>query len=207
MLLPKKAPTHARRLILLSTALFLGACSVDKSTAPASQVSAKSETSMFVPSDASKALIGVVDGTYSIVVDPTQNQSFNLGPNHLDIPAYGICDLLLSGYGAQYWDRNCTPQRAPVTITVIIKNASSDHPSIDFYPAMRFNPSKTVQLFMYAPNVSSTDAKNWQMLYCPDFGGCFDESLYDSQLVTKIDYRNNVLFRRVKHFSGYTVAE
>ena len=207
MLLPKKAPTHARRLILLATALVLSACSVDKSTAPASQVSAKSETSMFVPTDAAKALIGVVDGTYSVTVDPTRDQSFNLGPNHLDIPAYGICDLLVSGYGSQYWDRPCMPQRAPVVLTVIIKNASSDHPSIDFFPAMRFNPYRTVQLFMYAPNVSITDAKNWQMLYCPDLGGCFDESQYDASLQTKIDYKNNVLFRRVKHFSGYTVAE
>ena len=189
------------------TALVLSACTAEKSTAPASQLSAKTETSMFVPTDAAKALIGVVDGTYSVTVDPSKDNSFNLGPNHLDIPANGICDLLLSGYGAQYWDKPCQPQRGPVVLTVIIKNASSDQPSIDFYPAMRFNPSKSVQLFMYAPKVSATDAKNWQMLYCPDFGGCFDESQYDAQLQTKIDYKNNVLFRRVKHFSGYTVAE
>ncbi len=99
------------------------------------------------------------------------------------------------------------PETSPIVLTVIIKNASSDHPSIDFYPAMRFNPNKTMQLFMYAPNVSVNDAKNWQMLYCPDFGSCFNESLYDSSLQTRIDYSNNVLFRRVKHFSGYTVAE
>ena len=162
---------------------------------------------MFVPSDAAKALIGVVDGTYSVTVDPTKDNSFNLGPNHLDIPAYGICNLVTSGYGPGYWDRSCQPQTLPVTLTVIIKNASSDHPSIDFYPAMRFNPYRSVRLYMYAPNVSVADAKNWQMLYCPDFGGCFDESVNDSSLQTRIDYTNNVLFRRVKHFSGYTVAE
>jgi hypothetical protein len=193
--------------VLLSTALFLSACSADKSTAPAAKVAATPEASMFVPSDAAKSLIGVVDGTYAVVVDPTRNNSFNLGPNHLDIPANSICNLVLSGYGADYWDRPCQPQRARVVLTVIIKNASSDNPSIDFYPAMRFNPTKTVQLFMYAPHVSVNDAKNWQMLYCPDLGGCFDESVNDASLQTKIDYRNNVLFRRVKHFSGYTVAE
>ena len=72
---------------------------------------------------------------------------------------------------------------------------------------MRFNPTKLVQLFMYAPNVSRNDAKTWKMLYCPDVGGCFDETLTDPSLGTSIDYTNNVLFRRVKHFSGYTVAE
>ena len=202
-----KAPTHLRRFAVLAVALLLGACSADSTTAPTAQVSAKSTPSMFVPTSAAKALIGVVDGTYSVTVDPTKDQSFNLGPNHLDIPALAICDMRFSGYGPAYWDRSCQPQVMPLQLTVIIKNASSDHPSMDFYPSMRFNPYKTVQLFMYAPNVSPTDAKNWKMLYCPDLGGCFDESVNDASLQTKIDYTNNVLFRRVKHFSGYTVAE
>jgi hypothetical protein len=207
MLMPKKAPTHVRRFVLLSAALVLSACSADNATAPASQVSATSASSMFVPSSAAKSMIGVVDGTYAVLIDPTQDQSFNLGPNHLDIPAGGICNLIKSGYGPKYWDKPCSPQMLPVALTVIIKNASSEHPSIDFFPAMRFNPKKTVQLFMYAPHVSRSDAKNWQMLYCPDKGGCFDESVADRSLATQIDYENNVLFRRVKHFSGYTVAE
>ena len=162
---------------------------------------------MYAPSEADKALIGVVDGTYSVTFDPTKKQSFALGPNHLDIPANGICNLVTSGYGAAYWDKPCTPQVLPVTLTVVIANAASDHPSINFYPAMRFNPSKTVNLFMYAPKVTPTDAKNWLMSYCPDLGACFDESLTDTSLATVIDYDHDMLFRRVKHFSGYTVAE
>lgn len=208
MLMPMKAPTHVRRFVLLVGALALSACSADVTTAPpAAKVSAKSTPSMFVPSAAAKSLIGVIDGTYAMTIDPTRDQSFNLGPNHLDIPAGAVCNLLRSGYGPQYWDSKCAPQFAPFELTVIIKNADSDHPSIDFYPAMRFNPSKTVQLFMYAPNVSPVDAKNWQMFYCPDGAACFDESLNDASLLTSIDYTDNVLFRRVKHFSGYTVAE
>ena len=162
---------------------------------------------MYAPTAAEKALIGVVDGTYSVTFDPTQDESFALGPNHLDIPAGAVCDLLTSGYGAAYWDQSCEPQQQPVTLTVVIQNASSDHPSINFYPAMRFDPSKNVELYMYAPHVSVTDAKNWLMSYCPDLGGCFDESATDNSLSTVIDYANDMLFRRVKHFSGYTVAE
>lgn len=206
MLMPKMATTNIRHLAVLAGALLVGACSADVTSPPASSA-AISSPSMFAPSASAKALIGMVDGTYTVTIDPTQNQSFNLGPNHLDIPADGICSLGRSGYGPKYWDRPCTPQSTPLELTVIIKNASSDHPSIDFFPAMRFNPKKTVQLYMYAPHVSRDDAKNWQMLYCPDKGGCFDESLTDRSLVTAIDYANNVLFRRVKHFSGYTVAE
>ena len=162
---------------------------------------------MFVPTASAKALIGVVDGTYSVVVDPNLDQSFNLGPNHLDIPAGAICVLGKSGYGPLFWNKSCAPQKNHLQLTVIIRNSASDNPSIDFYPAMRFSPTKQVKLYMYAPHVSATDAKNWQMFYCPNGGDCFDESLTDPSLATSIDYTNNVLFRRVKHFSGYTVAE
>jgi hypothetical protein len=206
MLMPTKAATNLRNLVLLTSALTIGACSADV-TSPSAPSAAISTPSMFVPSLSSRSLVGVVDGTYTVIVDPTQDQSFNLGPNHLDIPAGGICNLAKSGYGAKYWDKQCSPETKPVELTVIIKNASGTHPSMDFFPAMRFNPKKTVQLFMYAPRVSREDAKNWQMFYCPDKGGCFDESLTDASLATHIDYSNNVLFRRVKHFSGYTVAE
>lgn len=206
MLMPKKAPTHVRRFILLTGALVLGACSADV-TSPTASVAPVSTSSMFVPSDAAKSLVGVVDGTYSVVVDPQRDNSFNLGPNHLDIPAHAICDLGRSGYGPTYWDRGCPPQTHALVLTVIIRGAKTDHPSMDFAPAMRFDPYKKVQLYMYAPHVSLEDEKNWLMLYCPDHGKCIDESLTDASLVTNIDYTNNVLFRRVKHFSGYTVAE
>lgn len=207
MLTPKLARAVFTRYSVLVGALILGACSGEVSSPAKASLKTLQGTSMYAPSDADKALIGVVDGTYSVTFDPTKDESFALGPNHLDIPANGICDLVTSGYGAAYWDKACTPQVLPVTLTVVIANAASDHPSINFYPAMRFSPSKTVQLFMYAPNVTPTDAKNWLMSYCPDLGACFDESLTDTSLATVIDYGHDMLFRRVKHFSGYTVAE
>ena len=207
MLTPKLARAVFTRYSVLAGALILGACSGEVSSPASAAPKTLQGTSLYAPSEADKALIGVVDGTYSVTFDPTKDESFALGPNHLDIPANGICNLVTSGYGKAYWDQPCTPQVLPVTLTVVIANAASDHPSINFYPAMRFNPSKTVQLFMYAPNVTPTDAKNWLMSYCPDFGACFDESLTDTSLATVIDYSHDMLFRRVKHFSGYTVAE
>ena len=163
---------------------------------------------MFVPSAAAKALIGVADGTYTKTVDPTNDQEFSLGPNYLSLPKNSVCNLKGSTYGAAFWDASCTAEKQKFTLTVVIKNAQSAHPSIQFFPAMRFNPAaKPVQLYMYAPHVSPTDAKNWLMLYCPDKGACYDESLTDKSLTTFIDYKENMVFRRVKHFSGYTVAE
>lgn len=207
MRMPMQARPIATRLTLVA-ALLVGACSGEV-TSPAASAPTKAveATSMFVPSVSQKALIGVVDGTYAVVFDPTRNQSFSLGPNHLDIPANSVCNLLTSGYGAEYWNRPCTPHTLPITLTVVIKNSQGTHPEVQFFPAMRFNPTKSVQLFIYAPKVSRDDAKNWLMLYCADKGGCNDESRADNDLTTYIDYNNNVLFRRVKHFSGYVVAE
>ena len=206
MYMPTKART-ARHFALLAGAAVLGACSSEVTSPRATPPHGNEATSMFVPSASAKALIGVADGTYAVTFDPTEDQQFYLGPNHLSLPANSVCNLLTSGYGAAYWDASCTPQTGAMTLTVVIKNAASANPSIQFFPAMRFNPTKSVQLFMYAPNVSRNDAKNWTMLYCPDVGACFDESVRDQSLSTSIDYDHNVLFRRVKHFSGYTVAE
>jgi len=207
MRMPMQART-VTSLTFIATALFLGACSNEvTSPAPSTPMKAVEATSMHVPTASQKALIGVVDGTYAVTFDPTRNQSFSLGPNRLDIPAYSVCNLLTSGYGEDYWNRSCSPQQLPVTLTVVIKNSQGKHPEIQFFPAMRFNPTKSVQLYIYAPRVSRDDAKNWLMLYCADKGGCKDESVADKDLTTFIDYSNNVLFRRVKHFSGYVVAE
>ena len=203
-------PTTARtalRFALLAGAAVLGACSSEVTSPKATPTHGNEATSMFVPSASAKALIGVVDGTYTVVVDPTIDQQFNLGPNYLSLPANSICNLTTSGYGAAYWDASCTPETTKLTLTVIIKNAATDNPSLDFYPAMRFNPAKSVQLFIYAPKVNPADGKKWLMKYCPDGGTCFNEALTDPSLQSNIDYANNVLFRRVKHFSGYTVAE
>ena len=204
MLQPTKVGRIAAIGLFVASATLIGACAGEVTGPGAASLEAKS---MFVPSDAAKALIGVADGVYRVTFDPRHDQAIPLGPNQISIPAYAVCNLTSSGYGADYWNRDCRPETQPITLVITIKRASSAHPSMEFAPAMRFNPDKNVQLFMYAPKVSKDDAKNWLMLYCPDTGACMDESLTDKALTTSIDRQNNMLFRRVKHFSGYTVAE
>lgn len=208
MRLPKKARSIASRTVLFTSVALVGACSGEVTSPAATTVSRSVEAkSMFVPDAATKALYGVVDGTYSVTFDPRYDQSFSLGPNKLVMPANSVCNMLTSGYGTSMWNAPCTPHTQPVTLTVVIKGASTDTPQVDFYPAMRFNPTKTVQLFMYVPKVTTADLKRWVMNYCPDLGACFDESLSDASLATNIDRNASVLFRRIKHFSGYAAAE
>jgi len=90
---------------------------------------------------------------------------------------------------------------------VTIRNAASSHPGIEFSPALRFDPAKSVVLSIYAPNASLKDAQTLAMLYCNESGTCMDESTTDADLVTHVDTTRDQVFRRIKHFSGYVVAE
>jgi hypothetical protein len=199
------------------------ACGPDATApVPAAPVTTKTAEarSGFVPTEASKALVGVTDGVYTVTFNPAANQSFALGPNRLVIPANAVCQFGTSGYGSAYWNKPCTPETRPVTLTVTVKNASSSNPQVDFRPAMRFNPQTTVSIYFYVPRVTREDQKNWQILYCGSSysgsssgstsgsgSGCVDESVADPSLRSFIDYNASVLFRRIKHFSVYRVDD
>jgi hypothetical protein len=194
---------------LVAAGVLLAGCSGD-ATAPVaakSPVLSQVRTSPFVPSTAARSLVGVADGTYEFTVDPTVDQSVDLGPNHLDLPANAICEIATSSYGASHWNEDCSPETAPVHITAIVRNAASDHPSIDFYPAMRFNPAMNVGLYIYVPVGMEDFQKNWVMKYCDDTGTCVDESIADADLRSNADLTNKMVFRRIKHFSGYIIQQ
>ena len=203
-------PTKARSKSLLTTlaaGVLLAACA-GEATAPAAAKApavSQSRTSPFAPNGAAKALLGVADGTYEFTVDPTIDQAVDLGPNYLSIPANAICDIANSSYGVSHWNETCEPQTEPVKITAIVRDAASDHPSIDFYPAMRFSPDKNVNLYIYIPTGMDDFQKSWVLQYCADGAACVDESLTDPDLASFADHDKQVVFRRIKHFSGYLV--
>jgi len=215
MKLSKKRFRIAALLLGGGIVVASSACSVDsleKSTAPAaSRVTTAERPSSFAPTAAQKALIGVTDGTYRVTFNPQQNQVFSLGPNRLEIPANAVCNMGTSGYGSSFWELPCAPETRPVTLTVTVKDASSDHPSVDFQPAMRFNPQTVVSIYFYVPRVTREDAKNWVITYCPNSGPgsgkCVNEADTDPALRTFIDYDKNILFRRLKHFSRFAVED
>lgn len=203
MRLPMPARSTRSLMALLATSALLGACS--DAVAPKSvDTSSTDAESPFVPSAASRALVGVSNGVYTFTIDPTKSQGLLLGANMLYLPAKSICDLETSDYGARYWDARCTPETASVTITATVRNAESMRPRIDFSPAMRFDPKATVSLYMYAPDpLQRTTALTWVMLYCNDRNVCINEALTDPTLVTLVDSRSKIIYRRIKHFSGY----
>jgi hypothetical protein len=138
------------------------------------------------------------------VIDPAQHQSLSLGASHLDIPANAVCDLASSSYGPDQWDEACAAQTDTFTVTAVVRNAATDHPSVDFEPALRFSPNKLVNLYLYVTDDATLDASR-AVKYC-NANGCVDESIADASLASSVDLANRVVFRRIKHFSGYMVA-
>ena len=188
----------SRFSLLVASALLLAACAGD-STSPNAKTLA--------PKDASKALVGVIDGVYTFTIDPNQDQSIQLGASSLQLPANSVCSLLGTSYGPSEWNNACTTATMPVTITAVVKNAATNHPSIEFAPAMRFNPARNVLLYLSVTD-AATLSNMTVMKYCGPFAAvCVDESITDSSLQTTVNAAAGTVSRRIKHFSGYVVAE
>lgn len=193
----KPMPARSKALLVAST-LLLAACA-GETTAPKAVRSA--------PVEATKALVGAVDGVYTYTINPTVSNTLAFGASSLTVPARAICRLATTSYGPDYWNRECDDEQGLVTITAVVRNALSNNPSIEFAPAMRFNPDQNVQLSLKVDNAATLSAMS-KLLYCGPFSTlCVDESVNDTSLRTTVDAVNNTVFRRIKHFSGYTVAE
>ena len=170
-------PTKALRTLLsiavMSGAIGLSACAGD-ATAPLSS-----------PTDARKALTGALDQTYTFTVDPNvDNPQLSFGASYISIRANSICAIGSSTYGASYWKDSCVPQTAPVTILATVHNAGTDHPSVDFAPAMRFNPDVELPKLLFSVTNAATLNSMSVVKYCTTallVYNCIDESLTDEK--------------------------
>lgn len=197
--------------LALSGVVVASSCSFD-STSPSLQSGQAAATgkSSFVPTDAQKAryVIGAGVSSYKVTINPNELNTFTLGSNAIVIPALAVCRLADSGYGADTWNNACAPETSPINVTVTVRADASGRPRMDFEPAMRFSPSVDVELFMYTRHAMK-EARQFKIYYCStsSMDACVDESLTDHDLRTYVDPSASVIFRRIKHFSGYLVAE
>lgn len=122
-----------------------------------------------------------------------------------------VCDPATSSYGVGTWDSPCAPATQPITITAKIWTTVTGKPQIDFSPSLRFmptaDPSAQVVLYMKSA-AAATSPFGARLNWCVTVtSACVDESLTDSNLRSSYDSSNGYVYRRVKHFSGYIVAE
>ena len=198
-----KKPMQAARTLLSIAVLFgaigMTACARD-TTAPLSSAT-----------DANKALLGATDQTYTFIVDPkADSPRLYFGASYIAIPANSICAIVGSSYGPGTWKDSCVSETLPVIIKATVHNAATNNPSVDFEPAMRFNPAVALPTLLFSVTNNATLSNMSVVKYCASAlltTTCTDESLTDASLATTVDKWNNIVWRKIRHFSGYTVAE
>lgn len=133
-------------------------------------------------------------------------------------PANSICDPATSSYGPGTWDDPCTTladgQSVTVTATYGLTTAGF---GIDFQPALRFNPNTKVTIATSVYSLALTTFSDYfaanpsalhflGIYYAPALGGSGQtDAGRDASLVTHVNLSTGIVWRRIKHFSGYNV--
>lgn len=144
---------------------------------------------------------------------------FDIGDVYtLRVPANAVC-VLDSDYGEDSWEKPCTTlaDGDSLRITATYGFVGSG-PVVDFWPDLRFDPNKTVTLStdVFASTLTGyrdyfeanpDKLQYFGIYYSRDFGTTrVADAALDSSLRTHIDLRSGRVWRRVKHFSGYSQA-
>jgi hypothetical protein len=171
---------------------LLGACA-DSVSSPTAEISAKNP-----------AGFNTLVGTTTFLWTPGQGVTKRFGNHLIVIPAGAICDPSTATYGLGHWDEACAPATRSIVITALSFTDAGGHPYVDFQPALRFVPTKEVYLYMR--DGVRDGSKTLTISYCSTPLTCTDESKNDPSLVTHRVGNSRILYRRLKHFSGYVVA-
>lgn len=196
------------KLLLTGAAVFaVSSCYSDRSIAPAGLPVA-------VGSSVLRAL--VTAQTVDIVIPVTGGTINILDAYTLQFPAGAVCDPTAedtqAGYAAQAWDAPCTVATTDIAVRATLK-WSNGQLYADFQPALRFVPNKVVRLStgVMASTVKSYKnagiAQGWSIGYTAGIEqpGVMDAAS-DPTLRTVIQGNSGIIFRRIKHFSGYVIA-
>lgn len=180
----------------------------------ATSLSAAAPSSLSSSGSKNRTLLGTIE------LSPNGG-TYHVGDFDIVMPAGAVCEPATTKYGARYWDDDCAPTRRQITVNVIAKTQGKQV-SVDFQPDLRFRPSAgwvVIQTSAYRDLLTSSDVRgrsstspffqNFAILYVPTGGKSrIDEagSTGDASLATHVDLRTGLVWRRVKHFSGFLVS-
>jgi len=193
---------------LFAAVLVLGtAACIDTPTAP---------RSVNVPEGAPNAMVAInrmaPDSTSATFTVNGNGGIFSMGPHHVYFPARAICDPAKSSYGPTEWDKPCEPLASSITIKAEVR-VTNGVPWVFFTPNLRFvpssYPSRWVWLYLESRRpISPSDVDRFTILWFSEAGADpINESLADPTLVTHIWPETGLVYRRIKHFSGYQVHD
>ncbi len=193
---------------LFTVVLILGtAACVDSPAGP---------RSVNVPEGAPNAMVVInrmaPDSTSATFTVTPTGGVFSMGPHHLYFPSRAICDPARSTYGVTEWDKPCEPLSSSITIKAEVR-VTNGVPWVYFTPNLRFvpssNPSRWVWLYLESRKpVDPADLDRFKIFWFSEVGAvAIDESLADPTLVTHLWPETGLVYRRIKHFSGYQVHD
>lgn len=158
---------------------------------------------------ASRSLSQTDTLVFTFTINPGSSASYDIGDgNTLSIPAGTLCDPATATYGPTEWNNPCPLATAPVTVTFRGWLNKYGHPHIDFSPNLRFEtPNNGGGGWV---SLTFSDAGAWsdphtKIVYCSTYTSCVDEAKNDADLVTN-KAGTSIVWRKIKHFSGYNVA-
>ena len=199
------------RLGLAGGLILLAACSAaDQVTSP----KFKSARPDGAPSlDVIVNAIAPDSASADFTVTPTGGM-FVLGAHAVYFPANSICDPEVSSYGVGEWDAPCVPLDRPIDIHAEMRRTANGESWLDFTPSLRFvptdDPSGNVWVLMKLnSDATSENYRQFGIRWAPQFLGSeqVNEALFDPSLKTYIDLQRDIVFRRIKHFSGYVATD
>jgi len=145
--------------------------------------------------------------------------SFSLGAYTVSFSGNSVCDPSVSTYGDTEWDKTCTVladgQSIKIHATV---SRTSTGITVDFTPALRFSPSAKVIVStdVFASYILAnqdylrthrSSLSAFAILYSPSLGATgVSDFAADRSVTTHVDLNTGLVWRRVKHFSGYSIV-
>jgi hypothetical protein len=184
---------HLSVAAIAAVALTLTACQ-DSAVEPSS--------SALKPSGA-RFTIATTSVTTATLYPQYENVYVSVEGHRIVIPAYSICQLGVSGYGPGYWNAPCAPQTAPITFVITTSTNTDGSSRVTVSPDVRFAPGKTVTAYIKDAKAAITPGS--VIMYC-GLLSCTNEGKTDADMLTYRDPSQGIVYRRLKHFSGYNVV-
>lgn len=189
-------------IFIAGAALIITACS--DGFAPRSEYAEASRFNAALLA-ARNAVVGE-NATYVDVVIPAEGGIVQAGPYIVRFPAQAVC-VESAGYGPDFWDAPCETTAAdiPLRAAYWLENGNV---MIEFLADLRFDPTKAVVIYAAVQTDTGVVIKR-DILYWQRVGEDVvntDEAVIDRSMTTYTDPITGLLYRRVKHFSGYVVS-
>ncbi len=198
-------------LLIAGSALIAAACRDSVAPPEANEAAA-----LYKHDRSFSALVGDANvagaTTVTFTLSPNGGQGVKVGEFTLDYSANAVCVPATSGYGPGYWRLSCETLQEPITITATSWVADG-RSYTEFSPDIRFSPAATVQLSVVREaiigdylSLRTALANNiWYVRLVGTYGFFVDEGWLDPEIRTHFDTETGLVWRRIRHFSGWSV--